>query len=125
MASKEDRHPMTKAERRANEALQEFIRYSSNPWRMIWTNFVAGLFRGLGTIIGASVFIAFILWILTLFVDVPLIGEYAIQIKDQVINYVETSNYDDEFGRIEKTLDGIENELQEIREEPKADQDNP
>lgn len=116
---------MTKSERRANESLQEFIRYSSNPWRMIWTNFVAGLFRGLGTIIGASVFIAFILWILTLFVDVPLIGEYAIQIKDQVINYVETSNYDDEFGRIEKTLDGIENELQEIKEEPKADQDTP
>lgn len=121
MPNKEDNLPMTKAERRANESLKEFIRYSSSPWRIIWTNFVAGLFRGLGTIIGASVFIAFILWVLTLFVDVPLIGEYAIQVKDKVVNYVETSNYEDEFGRIEKSLDDIENELQEIKEEPKPD----
>lgn len=113
---------MDKAERRANEALQEFIRYSSNPWRIIWVNFVAGLFRGLGTIIGASVFIAFILWLLTLFVDVPLIGEYAIQIKNKVVEYVETNNYEDEFGRIEKTLDEIESELQEIKEEPSPKQ---
>lgn len=114
---------MNKEERQANEALKEFIRYSSSPWRLIWTNFVAGVFRGLGTIIGASAFIALVIWLLTLFVDVPLIGEYAVQIKDKVVNYVETSNYDDEFGRIEKTLDGIEDELQEIREEPDLDKE--
>ncbi|CAA6828076.1 MAG: Unknown protein [uncultured Thiotrichaceae bacterium] len=121
MTSKKNTQPMDKAERRANETLKEFIRYSSSPWRIIWTNFVAGLFRGLGTIIGASVFIAFIIWVLTLFVDVPLIGEYAVQIKDKVVNYVETSNYDDEFRRIEQTLENIEGELQEVKEEPTSD----
>ena len=65
---------MNKREENASEALKEFIRYSSNPWRLIWANFVAGVFRGLGAIIGASVFIAFLIWVLTLFVDAPLVG---------------------------------------------------
>ena len=40
---------MDKEQRIANENLKEFIRYSSSPWRIVWTNFVAGIFRGLGT----------------------------------------------------------------------------
>ena len=51
---------MDKTEEKANQALKEFIRYSSSPWRIVWTNFVAGIFRGLGAVIGASVFIAFL-----------------------------------------------------------------
>ena len=102
---------MDKNEERANQALKEFIRYSSSPWRIVWTNFVAGVFRGLGAIIGASVFIAFLIWILTLFVDAPLIGEYAQNVKDSVMGYVNDTNYNDEFGRIGDTLDRIEGDL--------------
>lgn len=103
---------MDKNEIRANQALKEFIRYSSSPWRIVWTNFVAGVFRGLGAIIGASVFIAFLIWVLTLFVDAPLIGEYAKEVKETVIGYVNDTNYNDEFGRIGDTLDRIEGDLQ-------------
>ncbi len=104
---------MDKNEERANQALKEFIRYSSSPWRIVWTNFVAGVFRGLGAIIGASVFIAFLIWILTLFVDAPLIGEYAQNVKDSVMGYVNDTNYNDEFGRIGDTLDRIEGDLKD------------
>ncbi|WP_299874936.1 DUF5665 domain-containing protein [uncultured Cocleimonas sp.] len=102
---------MDKNEERANLALKEFIRYSSSPWRIVWTNFVAGIFRGLGAIIGASVFIAFLIWVLTLFVDAPLVGEYAQNVKDAVMGYVNDTNYNDEFSRIGDTLDKIEGGL--------------
>ena len=104
---------MDKNEERANQALKEFIRYSSSPWRIVWTNFVAGVFRGLGAIIGASVFIAFLIWVLTLFVDAPLIGEYAKEVKETVTGYVNDTNYNDEFSRIGDTLDRIEGDLKE------------
>lgn len=102
---------MDKNEIRANQALKEFIRYSSSPWRIIWTNFVAGVFRGLGAIIGASMFIALLVWVLTLFVDIPLIGEYAANIKTAVTSYVNDTNYNDEFNRLGDTLDRIEEDL--------------
>ena len=102
---------MDKNEEKANRALKEFIRYSSSPWRIVWTNFTAGVFRGLGAIIGASFFIALVIWLLTLFVDVPLIGEYAANTKSTVIGYINDTNYNDEFERMSKTLENIEKEL--------------
>ena len=102
---------MDKYEAKANEALKEFIRYSSNPWRLVWSNFIAGVFRGLGAIIGASVFIAFFLWLITLFVDFPLIGEYATNVKSTVVGYVNETNYNDEFERMSIILENIEKEL--------------
>ncbi|MGK0273220.1 MAG: hypothetical protein ACI88H_003899 [Cocleimonas sp.] len=102
---------MDKDQQKANENLKEFIRYSSSPWRIVWTNFVAGVFRGLGAIIGASVFIALILWLLTLFVDIPLIGEYAANVKTSVVGYVNETNYNDEFERMSIILENIEKEL--------------
>ena len=102
---------MNKNEEKANQALKEFIRYSSSPWRIVWTNFVAGIFRGLGTIIGASAFIALIAWVLTLFVDIPLIGEHAANIKTIVGGYIDDTNYNDEFDRMSILLESIEKEL--------------
>ncbi len=102
---------MDKTEEKANQALKEFIRYSSSPWRIVWTNFVAGIFRGLGALIGASMVIALLIWILALFADLPLIGEYAKQIKTTVSDYVRDTNYNDEFDRIGSTLERIEQEL--------------
>jgi len=102
---------MDKNQKVASEALKEFIRYSSSPWRIVWTNFVAGIFRGLGAIIGASAFIAFLIWLLTLFADFPLIGEYALQAKATVTEYISETNYNDEFDRLSNTLESIEKEL--------------
>jgi len=108
---------MDKNEEKASRALKEFIRYSSSPWRVVWTNFIAGVFRGLGAIIGASVFIAGTLWLLTKFVDVPLIGEYAADVKTSIIGYVNDTNYNDEFERMSKTLENIEKGLAKDKSE--------
>lgn len=104
---------MDKTQEKANQALKEFIRYSSSPWRVVWTNFVAGIFRGLGTVIGASIVIALLFWLLGFFSSLPLIGEYASKIRSEVTGYVEETNYNDEFNRIGDTLERIEKELAE------------
>lgn len=108
---------MNKNEEKANQALTDFIRYSSSPWRIIWGNFVAGVFRGLGAIIGASFFIALIIWLLTLFVEVPLVGEYAANTKDTVLGYINDTNYNDEFERLTELLENIEKELAKEKNE--------
>ena len=102
---------MDKNEEKANRALKEFIRYSSSPWRIVWTNFTAGVFRGLGAIIGASFFIALLLWLLTIFVDMPLIGEYAANTKETIMGYINDTNYNDEFQYMSEILENIEKEL--------------
>ncbi|HIQ16030.1 MAG TPA: hypothetical protein EYH38_10785 [Leucothrix sp.] len=104
---------MDKTEKEANQALKDFIRYSSSPWRIVWTNFAAGIFRGLGEVIGTSVFIAFIIWLLTLFGRMPLVGEYAQEVKTTVSGYINDTNYNDEFARLEVILKNIEKGLTE------------
>lgn len=47
-------------------------------------NFVRGIFFGLGTVIGATVVVAMVLWILSFFVDIPIIGDAAQQAKDSL-----------------------------------------
>lgn len=109
---------MDKDVERANQNLKEFIRYSSSPWRIIWSNFVAGIFRGLGAVIGASLVIALIIWILALFADLPLIGEYANQVKEAVASYVKDTNYNDEFKHLSEIMERIEKDLSEGKSRP-------
>jgi len=42
--------------------------------RLHWENFIRGMFFGAGGVIGATVFIAILVWFLSLFDTVPLIG---------------------------------------------------
>lgn len=106
--------PLSKREKQlAAEAMEYFIQYVSSPWRIIWVNFLAGIFRGLGALIGASIVLALVIWVLTLLVDVPLVGEYAKDVKATMSSYVKDTNYNDDFDRIGDTLDRIELELKE------------
>lgn len=93
------------------EVIEHFVRYLSSPWRIIWTNFVAGVFRGLGAVIGATVVIAAVVWLLSLFVNVPLIGKYAKKIEHTVNEYAEATNYNEEFDRLGDSLEHIESVL--------------
>ena len=51
------------------------------------------------------------IWLLTLLVDVPLVGEYAQEVKVTMSRYIEDTNYNDDFDRIGDTLERIEAEL--------------
>lgn len=47
-------------------------------------NFIRGIFFGLGSVLGATVVVAFVLWILSFFVDLPLIGGAVEQAQDTI-----------------------------------------
>lgn len=47
-------------------------------------NFVRGIFFGLGSALGGTLVIALLLWILSLFVNFPLIGEYFQTAQDSI-----------------------------------------
>lgn len=39
-------------------------------------NFIRGVFFGLGSALGGTLLLAFVIWLLTLFVNFPLVGQY-------------------------------------------------
>lgn len=47
-------------------------------------NFIRGIFFGFGSVLGATVVVALVLWILSLFVDFPLVGEAFRQAQDTI-----------------------------------------
>lgn len=75
--------------------MDDFVRYMKSPWRLIWANFLAGIFRGLGIIVGMTVVFAILIGVLNQMVDWPLIGEYFGMVK----NMLEEFSNGQEFGR--------------------------
>jgi hypothetical protein len=43
-------------------------------WRVYRMNFMRGIFFGFGSVIGATILVGLSLWILSLFTDLPVIG---------------------------------------------------
>ena len=67
---------------RAN--FSEFVELLSKPWKFMWLNFLAGLFRGLGTAVGLTVVFALAIYVvitvLSHFIAIPIIGSYIAQL---------------------------------------------
>ncbi|WP_438349110.1 DUF5665 domain-containing protein [Paenibacillus sp. FA6] len=55
---------------------KDIVENYSNPKKRIITNFTAGLSRGLGLSLGTFVFLGMLGYIVSIFVDMPLIGKY-------------------------------------------------
>jgi hypothetical protein len=64
-------------ERSAKEALLEesFNDYYKHRGKVYRINFVRGLFFGLGAFLGGTIIITILVWIMSFFVNFPLIGE--------------------------------------------------
>ncbi len=69
--------------------VNEFIKYLRSPWKIMWHNFLAGVFRGLGLIVGMTVVFAVLIWILAGLVDFPVIGQYFGDLKDMLEKFSE------------------------------------
>ncbi|MGG1442989.1 DUF5665 domain-containing protein [Brevibacillus laterosporus] len=59
----------------------------TTPRRLIWTNFVAGLARGLGLTIGTAIVLALLGSLLSKFLSIPIIGDYIKEIIAYVQSY--------------------------------------
>lgn len=69
--------------------VSEFVKYMRSPWRIMWHNFLAGVFRGLGLIVGMTVVFAALIWFLAGLVDFPVIGQYFADLKDMLEKFSE------------------------------------
>lgn len=47
-------------------------------------NFIRGIFFGLGTALGGTLLLALIVWLLSLFVDFPLVGDFLRSTQDTI-----------------------------------------
>lgn len=65
--------------------LYEYVMYLSSPLRIFFSNLLAGIGRGLGFVLGATVVVALIVYIVgKILVDIPLVGK-SFQWLDQIL----------------------------------------
>jgi len=56
-----------------------YVKYLSNPWSIIWRNFLVGTFQGLGFIIGSAFFLTLLGFISTKVLgEIPLFSDLAV-----------------------------------------------
>jgi len=82
----------------------DYLEYLQSGKRIMWVNFKAGLARGFGITVGMTLVVAVFIWVLTLLVDLPLVGEYFANAKQYVNEYAENTNYTDEFSEMNQLL---------------------
>ena len=61
-----------------------FIRVHNSLWRLILFQFTRGLAFGLGSVLGASILVSFLVWWLSQFEFIPIIGDFAKQLIDWI-----------------------------------------
>ncbi len=98
--------------------LDEFMEYIHSPWKMLWPNFVAGIARGFGALVGVAFVLAGIGWIFAITVDLPLIGKrlepYVDLVQNKLNHYIEQTNYSDEFKSLDSTLRNLDTTMKAI-----------
>ena len=73
-------------ERGARQAILEDLFYDFNRSRaqVYKMNFIRGIFMGVGTVIGGTVVIALIAWVLSFFVELPGVGNSIEQVQQTI-----------------------------------------
>lgn len=76
----------TLSQRIEDSAIAEYIEYLRSPRRVIWSNLLGGIARGLGFTLGASVLAAAALYLLgkVAWANLPLIGKYIADVLEFV-----------------------------------------
>lgn len=91
--------------------LVEYLEYLKSGKRIMWLNFKAGVAKGLGLTIGMTVVLGILVWILTMLVDLPVVGEYFGEAEQFLTEYADNTNYSDEFSEMNQLLREINENL--------------
>ncbi|GAA4715369.1 DUF5665 domain-containing protein [Brevibacillus fulvus] len=67
--------------------IADIVQNYTSPRKLLLTNFLAGLARGLGLTIGTAIVLAVLGWLLSNFLSVPFIGDYIREIMQYINNY--------------------------------------
>ena len=91
----------------------DYLEYLQSGKRIMWVNFKAGIARGFGITVGMTLVVGVFIWVLTMLVDLPLVGEYFQQAKQKVNEYTESTNYNEEFSEMNRLLSEINQNLED------------
>lgn len=61
-----------------------FIRVHNSLWQLILFQFTRGLAFGLGSVLGASILVSLVVWWLSQFEFIPIIGDFARQLIEWI-----------------------------------------
>ena len=90
----------------------DFLEYLQSGKRIMWINFRAGVAKGVGVTVGMTFIVGILAWVLTMLVDLPLIGDYFTDAKQYVTDYAENTNYKDDFALMTQQLQQINENLE-------------
>jgi hypothetical protein len=85
----------------------EYLEYLQSGKRIMWLNFKVGIAKGLGLTVGMTVVLGVFIWILTMLVNLPIVGEYFGEAEQFLTEYADNTNYTDEFTEMNQLLHEI------------------
>ena len=78
----------TQIKNMVSSEFRDILDFVKKPWKLIWINFLIGLARGVGLVIGMTIFgaivIALIFFILHKMVDLPVVGSFVAKIITEI-----------------------------------------
>lgn len=83
----------------------DYLVYLKSTRKIMVSNFLAGIFRGLGFIIGVTVVFGLLVWFLAAIVTFPIIGQFANEAQILLTEYAEETKYKENFQNIEALLE--------------------
>ncbi len=89
----------------------EYMEYLQSGKRIMWLNFKAGVAKGLGLTVGMTLVLGIFVWVLTMLVDLPVVGEYFQEAQTYLTDYADNTNYKDEFAEMNQLLGEINENL--------------
>ena len=99
----------------------EYLEYLQSGKRIMWVNFRAGVAKGLGLTVGLAVVLGVAVWVLTMLVDLPLVGEYFANAEQYLTDYANSTNYEDEFSEMNQQLGEINENIINLDDQPQLD----
>ena len=91
--------------------LVDYMQYLQSGKMIMWTNFTAGVAKGLGMTIGMTVVLGILIWLLAHLVALPVIGEYFGEAEEYISAYIEKTDYKAEFEEMNRYLGEINEKL--------------
>ena len=91
--------------------LVDYMQYLQSGKSIMWTNFTAGVAKGLGMTLGMTVVRGGLIWILAHLVALPVIGEYFGEAEEYISAYIEKTDYKAEFEEMNHQLGEINAKL--------------
>lgn len=89
MASSKGKLTRDDYERIGRDIEMLYLAGQRNKRRLLALGFLRGLAQGFGAVVGASIVVAMVLWVLGFLTGAPLIGEYFKSVKDSINETIE------------------------------------